>query len=87
MAGFHHGVRAGGAEAPALDPTMRLELPSAEPLGYYGSVLQLDNVGVGWSPKAKPLVAGITLEIDMVSRIGILGRNGGGKSTLMATIA
>jgi len=87
MAGLHNSVRQRAVEGPAVDPTMRLELPSAEPLGYYGPVLQLDSVAVGWEPKGKPLVAGVTLDIDMGSRIGILGRNGGGKSTLLAAVA
>ena len=25
-------------------------MPAAEPLGYYGPVLQLDNVTCGWDP-------------------------------------
>lgn len=31
----------GLSSAPAADPTIRLQLPSAEPLGFYGSVLQV----------------------------------------------
>lgn len=27
---------------------IKLKLPCAEPLGYYGPVLQLDNVSCGW---------------------------------------
>jgi len=71
----------------ALEPGLRLSLPAAEPLGYYGPVLQLEDVAVGWDAKAAPVVAGVTMEVDLGSRIGILGRNGGGKSTLLAAIA
>uniref|UniRef100_A0A061R7P7 Abc transporter n=1 Tax=Tetraselmis sp. GSL018 TaxID=582737 RepID=A0A061R7P7_9CHLO len=87
MAGLHNSARLGSAEAPALDPSVRLELPSAEPLGYHGPVLQLDGVAVGWDAARPPLVSGVTLDIDMASRVGVLGRNGGGKSTLMAAVA
>ena len=44
-------------------------------------------MAVGWDSAAPPVVSDITLEIDLGSRIGILGRNGGGKSTLLAAVA
>ena len=50
-------------------------------------MLQLEDVAVGWESSAPPIVSGVTLEIDLGSRIGILGRNGGGKSTLLAAVA
>jgi ATPase subunit of ABC transporter with duplicated ATPase domains len=86
MTGIHNDMRT-AVDMPTLDPAVRLELPSAAPLGYYGSVLQLDNVAVGWNRRAPPIVSGITLDIHVSSRIGILGRNGAGKSTLLACIA
>lgn len=86
MAGIHNDMR-GGVDAPTLDPAVRLELPSAEPLGYYGPVLQLDAVSVGWDRASPPILTGVTLDVDVGSRIGILGRNGAGKSTLLACLA
>lgn len=86
MGGFHNAARA-GVEGPAAEGAVHLHLPAAAPLGYGGPVLQLEAVSMGWRPKGPPVLQGVTLDINPASRIGVLGRNGTGKSTLMATVA
>ena len=68
------------------DPDVSLAIVAAEPLGYYGPVLQLDDVSAGYVA-GKPMVEHVTLNIDTSSRIVFLGPNGVGKSTLLSTIA
>ncbi len=45
-------------------------------------LLQLDSVSFGW-PGAPPLVRGLTAQVRARDRVGILGPNGVGKSTLV----
>src|SRR5436190_22668566 len=49
------------------------------------SVLQLSNVTFGFG--APPLIQGVTLGLELGERVGLLGRNGVGKSTLLRLIA
>jgi len=49
------------------------------------SVVHLDNVTFGFG--TPPLIQGITLSIEPGERVGLLGRNGVGKSTLLRLIA
>lgn len=86
MAGFHNSARS-RAGGPVAEEDIHLALPSAEPLGYYGPLLQLDGVSMGWEKSRPPVVSGVTMDINLASRIGILGRNGTGKSTLINTVA
>ena len=36
-----------------------------------------------WYDPAKPLLENVTLQVELTSRIGILGKNGAAKSTLI----
>lgn len=82
--GYYLSTR-GDVDLDAPEPPVTIELGSPPPLGYYGPVLQLENLTTGYD--GKPLVTGITMNIELTSRIGLLGVNGEGKSTLLATIA
>ena len=58
----------------------------AEPLGFHGAVLQCRAVSVGHGA-GPPLLRKLDLDIDTSTRLAILGPNGTGKTTLLATIA
>eukprot|EP00288_Rhodomonas_lens_P005322 CAMPEP_0177719630 /NCGR_PEP_ID=MMETSP0484_2-20121128/16203_1 /TAXON_ID=354590 /ORGANISM="Rhodomonas lens, Strain RHODO" /LENGTH=829 /DNA_ID=CAMNT_0019231855 /DNA_START=256 /DNA_END=2745 /DNA_ORIENTATION=+ len=66
-----------------------LALPCGDNLGSYGALLQLDEVSVGYGEgcAARKILENVTLNVDMTSRIGIMGVNGSGKSTLLKCIA
>jgi ATP-binding cassette subfamily F protein 3 len=83
--GYFLSVR-GDVDMEEEERDVEMPIVAGDNLGYNGPVLQLDNVTVGYDP-AHPVVRGVTLDIDMTSRIGFLGENGAGKSTLLATIA
>ncbi|KAK3263013.1 hypothetical protein CYMTET_28159 [Cymbomonas tetramitiformis] len=85
MAGFHNGTRL-QLNAKETDAAVHIDLPNASSLGIYGPLLQAEGIAVGWSPGVEVL-RDVTLDVDMCSRIGIMGRNGGGKSTVLAALA
>ncbi|GAA0945400.1 ABC-F family ATP-binding cassette domain-containing protein [Actinocorallia libanotica] len=49
------------------------------------NLINLENVVKAYGPQ--PLLDGVSLGVETGMRIGIVGRNGGGKSTLMAVMA
>lgn len=61
--------------------------PQPADLRYQGPVLQLRDVYFRYPGATSDTLAGVTLDITTRSRIGLLGPNGCGKSTLMGLIA
>ncbi|GII52893.1 ABC transporter ATP-binding protein [Planotetraspora thailandica] len=49
------------------------------------NLVNLESVSHSYGPK--PLLAGVSLGIEQGDRIGVVGRNGGGKTTLISIIA
>ncbi|MDR3495712.1 MAG: ABC-F family ATP-binding cassette domain-containing protein [Ancalomicrobiaceae bacterium] len=49
-------------------------------------ILSMDRIAVGYEP-GKPILKNVTLRFDVDDRIGLLGANGNGKSTLAKLIA
>lgn len=89
LVGYHLSARA-DIELEKEDRPVRFVLPEPPDLRFPGPLLSLDKVSFrypleGRSRKSpSPLVlAGISLSVHMGDRIGILGLNGGGKSTLI----
>jgi ATP-binding cassette subfamily F protein 3 len=62
------------------DPTFQFEFPEPEPLAQ--AVVTCNRVKFGYS-RDKILLEDVTCNVDMKSRIGMLGANGVGKSTLL----
>src|SRR5262249_12782442 len=67
-----------GAEIDAEGPPFRFPSPE-RPLG--NPLIQIENASVGYDP-AKPVLRNVTLRLDCDDRVGLLGANGNGKSTL-----
>lgn len=66
------------------EPTTRFSFPNPEELPP--PLVTFDNASVGYEP-GKPVLKGLGFRIDGDDRIGLLGRNGNGKSTLAKLIA
>ncbi|MFD0685171.1 ABC-F family ATP-binding cassette domain-containing protein [Actinomadura fibrosa] len=49
------------------------------------NLINLENVAKAYGPK--PLLDGVSLGLDDGDRVGVVGRNGGGKSTLVSVLA
>lgn len=69
-----------------LDTEVTLSLKAAAELGFHGALLQCRALTVGYSPD-QPFCQAFDMDIDLKSRIALLGINGSGKSTLLKTIA
>ncbi|MDH5749982.1 MAG: ABC-F family ATP-binding cassette domain-containing protein, partial [Rhodospirillales bacterium] len=64
--------------------TVTFQFPNPDPLSP--PIIALDNVSVGYEPD-KPVLKNLNLRIDMDDRIGLLGANGNGKSTMVRLLA
>ncbi|KAK6087443.1 ABC transporter [Seiridium cupressi] len=86
--GYHFSNR-GEIDIPQDERAISFVLPAPVDLRFPGSLLSLDKASFRYpsakgSKTAAPLVLkDITLSVSMGDRIGILGLNGGGKSTLI----
>ncbi|MBW8481637.1 ABC-F family ATP-binding cassette domain-containing protein [Actinomadura parmotrematis] len=49
------------------------------------NLINVENISKAYGPK--PLLGGVSLGLDEGDRVGVVGRNGGGKSTLVAILA
>lgn len=67
------------------DPAWSFEFPEPSDLGGASSVIQIKDVGFGYDP-SRMLFRGVNMGISMDSRIGVLGPNGVGKSTLIKLV-
>lgn len=76
-------MKAAMVEAPLDDPSFRFTFPEPEPVGM--PVLAVQDLTFGYTPD-KILFQKANFGVDLQSRIGILGANGVGKSTLLKLI-
>ena len=68
--------------------TAPIQLPPPEPFKFPGSsFLQLSEVSFRYNPSSPYVLNNITLDVGPHARIGFLGPNGCGKSTLMNLLA
>ncbi|CAG8599200.1 5832_t:CDS:2, partial [Paraglomus occultum] len=61
------------------------DIPKPIPLRHHGSLIQLENVSFSY-PEREATLRNVTLRVDMGDRLGFVGANGGGKSTLLNLI-
>lgn len=82
-AGFHDSARA-DIEIPKEDRAVNMAFPSAAELRFPGSLVSLEKVSFQyWNATSKPVLQDINLVLHMGDRIGIVGLNRCGKSTLI----
>jgi ATP-binding cassette, subfamily F, member 3 len=63
--------------------TADFEVTLPDPGVVDGYIVTCDQAGFRYDSKSAPIFSGLDLQIDVNSRIGILGKNGAGKSTLV----
>jgi ATP-binding cassette subfamily F protein 3 len=68
----------------ANDPSLAFDFPS--PAELKPPLVNLDMAAVGYEP-GKPILSRVSLRLDPQDRIGLLGRNGNGKTTLARLLA
>ena len=68
----------------AEEKTVSFSFPKPSPLSP--PLITLDNASVGYEP-GKPILSKLNLYVGMEDRIGLLGANGNGKSTLVKLLA
>ncbi|TGJ79266.1 hypothetical protein E0Z10_g9504 [Xylaria hypoxylon] len=88
LAGYHFTNRA-EIEIPQDEKPVSFVLPEPPDLRFPGALISLDKTSFRYpkNPKTKAvspmIIQDVTLSIHMGDRIGIIGLNGGGKSTLI----
>ncbi|KAG8425207.1 hypothetical protein J3458_001937 [Metarhizium acridum] len=82
MVGYFHTARE-DIDTPPEERPVVITLPEPPDLRFPGSLLSLDNASYRYGPRLPPVVDGINLTVGMGDRIGILGLNGCGKTTLI----
>ncbi|KDR70841.1 hypothetical protein GALMADRAFT_75582, partial [Galerina marginata CBS 339.88] len=86
---FYHGFRAEIVVDQAVK-TAPIKLPPPEPFNFPGSsFLQLSELSFRYDPKpsAQMIINKVSLDVGPHARIGLLGPNGCGKSTVMNLLA
>ncbi|KAJ3323270.1 hypothetical protein HDV06_002037 [Boothiomyces sp. JEL0866] len=66
------------------DPPVNWKFPAVEPLRNNSSLTKIESLSFSYGDR--PILNDITLNIELGDRIGIVGRNGEGKSTLLELI-
>ncbi|KAI5891724.1 P-loop containing nucleoside triphosphate hydrolase protein [Schizophyllum commune H4-8] len=82
MQGFHTARRA-DIVVDSLDPAITLPFINPEPLRFPGSLCSLSNVSFRYGPRLPYVLKAVTLTVHPGDRIGLVGKNGEGKSTLV----
>ncbi|SNX85499.1 related to positive effector protein GCN20 [Melanopsichium pennsylvanicum] len=84
--GGYHLTSRGGVEIEELDERIRFSFADPETLRFPGNLVHLDNVSVRYPGSAKDTISGAGLTVGPGERVGIVGPNGHGKTTLLNTI-
>ncbi|KID92190.1 ABC transporter-like protein [Metarhizium guizhouense ARSEF 977] len=82
MVGYFHTARE-DIDVPPEERPVVITLPEPPDLRFPGSLLSLDNASYRYGPRLPLVVDGASLTVGMGDRIGILGLNGCGKTTLV----
>jgi ATP-binding cassette subfamily B protein len=81
-----HLARLSEALATLLQPHELRDHPKATPLVRRGASVAFEGVGFGYPPHHAALFENLNLYIAPGQRVGLIGRSGGGKSTLFALL-
>lgn len=91
-----HGKRSAGSVMEYQEPPIKFSIAPCEPLNvplmiplltqYNGPILQLSNVTFTYEGTTRPIFENVTFQVEMGSRIALLGPNGIGKSTFLSVL-
>ena len=80
-----HVARLSEAVATLLIPHELTDHPEAEPLRKNGAAIAFNNVSFGY-PDGQPVFERFSLRLQAGQRVGLVGKSGGGKSTLFVLL-
>jgi ATP-binding cassette, subfamily F, member 3 len=66
-----------------LDPPVAIPLPDPEPMRFPGFLCSASNVSFRYNPRSHWVLEDATITIQPGDRVGLVGKNGEGKSTLV----
>lgn len=84
--GGYHLTSRGGVELEEMDERVRFSFADPEGLRFPGSLVHLDGVSVRYAGNEKDTIQGVGLTIGPGERVGVVGPNGHGKTTLLNAI-
>jgi ATPase subunit of ABC transporter with duplicated ATPase domains len=85
LGGYHLKSRA-EIEIPKEERGVQMVFPAAPELRHPGSLISLEKVAFSYPKAPKPIIVDIDLVIHMGDRIGLVGLNGVGKSSLVKLV-
>jgi ATP-binding cassette, subfamily F, member 3 len=71
-------------EPPEEETSLTFKFPEPEKLPL--PILRMNDVAFGYNPEVKLLLKNIDIDVDMESRVGIVGANGSGKTTMLKVL-
>lgn len=83
LPGYYADGKRAAIEIPKEDRLVNMVLPPAPELRFPGSLASLEKVTFQYPKTAKPVLQDIDFVLHMGDRVGIVGLNGCGKSTLI----
>ncbi|KAL3481929.1 P-loop containing nucleoside triphosphate hydrolase protein [Aspergillus californicus] len=86
LVGWHESRR-DEIDVPQDEKGVLMTLPDASELRFPGPLISLEGVVFKYNDTAAPVLKGIDLVMHMGDRVGIMGLNGCGKSTLIRLVA
>lgn len=86
LSGYHFSARA-EIEVPQDEKGVFVSLPEPSELRFPGPLVSLEGVVFSYNKTAAPVLRGIDLVMHLGDRVGIMGLNGCGKSTLIRLVA
>jgi ATPase subunit of ABC transporter with duplicated ATPase domains len=81
-AGWHDSLRA-EIEVPPEERGVSMVIPDAPELRFPGSLISAESLSFRYCPKDAPVLDSVDLVIHMGDRVGLMGLNGCGKTTLL----
>lgn len=82
LAGFHLTNRA-ELQVEELDRPIKLSFPDPEPMRFPGALISAHNVSFAYPGTNSMVLEHVTLNVHPGTRVGLVGQNGEGKSTLV----
>src|ERR1700683_1731432 len=82
MSGFHLSSRH-ELTIDELDKSVKLSFPNPEPMRFPGALISANNISFTYPGSANKVLDDVTLTIHPGARVGFVGKNGEGKSTLI----